>query len=182
MITKIPKEALERLESISQITGEGLTHLFFSTSIRKSLISGKGRFASEAISQGALVGVIGGILVNVFDSQTTLPIGKGIYLDQLFMDQRATTNHSCNPTLKLEGFNKLIAKRNIKADEELTVDYGSLSVGSGSIIIESCQCGFEKCRKVIKTNDYLLLPTSQLGAYALWELKGLGRCSRRDGC
>lgn len=169
MITEISEKILKRLESISQATGQGLTHFFPLTCIRKSPISGKGRFALEAISQGALVGVVGGILVNTFDNQRTLPIGKGIYLDQLFMNQRATTNHSCNPTLKLEGFNKLVAKSDIRVDEELTVDYGSLSVGNGSIVIENCLCGFEKCRKVIKTNDYLLLPKSQLGTYALWE-------------
>ena len=169
MIIEISEKILKRFESISQATGQGLTHFFPSTCIRKSSISGKGRFALEAISQGTLVGVVGGILVNTFDDQRTLPIGKDIYLDQLFMNQRATTNHSCDPTLKLEGFNKLVAKTDVRIDEELTVDYGSLSVGNGNTIIENCLCGFEKCRKVIKTNDYLLLPKNQLGAYAFWE-------------
>ena len=167
-----PIELLKELESISKATGESLTHFIPSTRIQSSPISKKGRFALELIPKNTLVGIIGGLLVTTPDNQIAMPISKGLYLNQLFMNQRATANHSCKPNLKLNGFNKLIAKTTIQSNEELTIDYGSLCVGNGSVIIKNCQCGSNPCRKIIKTDDYLLLPKNQLGAYAcFWKSK-----------
>jgi len=153
---------------VQKATGEALTHFILPTAVRQSSIEGTGRFVVKSIPERALVAIIGGILTGVLDDKISMPISREIYLNQLFMNQRATVNHSCDPNLTLKGFNKLITKRTIKANEELTVDYGSLCVGKGSILIENCLCGVRQCRKTIKTNDYLLLPKDQLGAYPLY--------------
>lgn len=153
---------------MSKAQGEALTHFIFPTAVRQSSIDKQGRFAVESIPEGALAGIVGGILTGTFDDKISMPISREVYLNQLFMNQRAAVNHSCDPNLILKGFNKLIAKRTIKANDELTVDYGSLCAGKGSILIENCCCGARQCRKTIKTNDYLLLPKDQLGAYPLY--------------
>ena len=171
---------MKEFEAVLEAAGETLTHFIPHTSIRKSSINGTGRFAMEFISQGALVGVIGGVLVNTPDNKISMPISKGVYLNQLFMNQRASTNHSCEPNLTLRGFNKLTARKNIKSGEELTVDYGSLCVGRGDVLIENCLCNAKQCREVIKTNDYLLLPKDQLGAYPLLVLDRRQKTSEQE--
>jgi D-alanine-D-alanine ligase-like ATP-grasp enzyme len=59
----------------------------------------------------------------------------------------APQNHSCNPNTEYSGLN-VIAKRKIKAEEELTLDYTTfLNEEMESFI---CNCGEENCRKVIQ--------------------------------
>ena len=161
-------KSLKEFEAITKSTGETLTHFILPTSVQKSSIHGTGRFAVKPIFEGSLVGIIGGILVNIPDNKISMPVSREIYLNQLFMTQRASINHSCEPNLVLKGFNKLIAKKDIKPDEELTVDCGSICMGEGSILIENCMCGSNKCRKTIKTNDYLFIAKDQLGVYPLY--------------
>lgn len=181
MTTKVSMKALKMFEDISKETGEGLTHFIKPTQIRKSHIEGEGRFILNAVKKGELIGIISGILVNVVsDPQITMPVGPGIYLNQISKNHRTATNHSCEPNLKLEGFNKLIAKRNVKIHEELTVDYGTMFVGSGRILIKNCYCGSSLCRKTIKTDDYLQIPKNQLGAYAYWTVSNLQTDIHRD--
>ena len=173
-ITQIPTGALKELEEISKAVGEGLTHFLVPTQIKASPIENNGRFILKSAPAGDLIGIIGGVLVNaVSDPQITMPIAPEVHLNQLSMNYRTGTNHSCNPNLKLSGFNKLIAKRALAAGEELTVDYGSMFVGKGGVIIENCCCRAPQCRKTIKTNDYLLLEKDQLGAFALWAVSRL---------
>ena len=163
-------EQLQKFETVAKGIGEGLTHFIPATEIRPSTLEGNGRFALEAIADGALVGIIGGIFVSTPDKRMAVKVGRGIYIDQLFVDHSATVNHSCNPNLKLTGFNRLVAKRPLQIDDELTLDYGCICVGSGSIMIENCQCGYGNCRKVIKTDDYRRMDRSELGAYAHWAI------------
>ena len=119
-----------------------------------------------------LIAIIGGVLVTISsDPQVTLPISPGMYLNQVSMDHRVVVNHSCSANLILKGFNKLVAQRDLKANEELTLDYGTVFIGEGRTIIDSCHCGSSQCRKTIKTNDYLLLPEDSLGVYVHWAVR-----------
>ena len=106
-------KSLKEFEAITKSTGETLTHFILPTSVQKSSIHGTGRFAVKPIFEGSLVGIIGGILVNIPDNKISMPVSREIYLNQLFMTQRASINHSCEPNLVLKGFNKLIAKKDI---------------------------------------------------------------------
>lgn len=165
------EQALKELESISKLTNEGLTHFFFSTEISNSSIHKKGRIALEPIPKDTLVGIVGGLLMSSPNNQTSMPISSKLYLNQIFEDKRATVNHSCDPSLKIQGFNKLIAKKDIQLKIELTIDYGSLCVGDGSVLIESCSCNSSFCRKSIKNDDYLLIDDEILSAYAFYTKK-----------
>lgn len=60
-------------------------------------------------------------------------------------------NHSCDPNCGIQSdedlIHKYVAFKDIKAGEELTYDYAM-----GNLVVENfpnCQCGSEKCRKVI---------------------------------
>jgi SET domain-containing protein len=53
-------------------------------------------------------------------------------------------NHSCNPNSKIDIKNaSLIAIRDIKPDEEITVDYNKTETGGVKV---KCNCKSEKCR------------------------------------
>ncbi len=62
-------------------------------------------------------------------------------------------NHSCAPNTWLDGLD-LVARREIAAGEELTVDYATFC-GSAMSAFE-CQCGAADCRQVILGSDHLL--------------------------
>ena len=61
-------------------------------------------------------------------------------------------NHSCNPNAWLEGLN-LVARRRIRAGEEITVDYATFYNERMDDFV--CHCGARACRKVIRGTDYL---------------------------
>ena len=65
----------------------------------------------------------------------------------------------------MRGFNELVSITDIKPGEELTVDYGTVSVGQGTVIIEQCTCGSKYCRGTIRTDDYLTVSKVLLAAY-----------------
>tara|TARA_B100001057_G_C22385620_1_gene770178 strand:+ start:91 stop:321 length:231 start_codon:yes stop_codon:yes gene_type:complete len=65
----------------------------------------------------------------------------------------------------MQGFNELVSITDIKAGDELTIDYGTVSVGEGNIIIDNCSCSSKYCRNAIKTDDYKTLPKELLAAY-----------------
>ncbi|HEV3245237.1 MAG TPA: SET domain-containing protein [Candidatus Paceibacterota bacterium] len=60
----------------------------------------------------------------------------------------AYLNHSCDPTAGVRGKNTIIAIRDLKKGEEVTIDY-ALSE-TYPLWHMRCQCGAKNCRKVIK--------------------------------
>jgi D-alanine-D-alanine ligase len=62
-------------------------------------------------------------------------------------------NHSCDPNTWLEGLD-LVARRDIAAGEELTVDYATFC--GPSMAPFECSCGAPVCRRVILGSDHLL--------------------------
>jgi D-alanine-D-alanine ligase-like ATP-grasp enzyme len=60
-------------------------------------------------------------------------------------------NHSCDPNAWLQGLD-VIARRAIKKDEEITMDYATFCVDMTEF---ACRCGSQNCRKVIRGTDYL---------------------------
>lgn len=61
-------------------------------------------------------------------------------------------NHSCDPNAWLEGLD-LVARRNIKPGEEITIDYATFY--NERMESFKCHCRSRKCRKVIRGTDYL---------------------------
>ena len=61
-------------------------------------------------------------------------------------------NHSCNPNMMYDSNNAIIAKRDIYAGEELTIDYGNFIVNVDQDFV--CNCGHEGCRRSIRKDDW----------------------------
>ena len=155
---------LKLLNKIAEKYDIGLSHFLVKTTQRDDSTEGIGRFADQYIPAHTDVAIIGGLIVNETDGMIAMPIGSQLYLHQVHMLHRATMNHSCNPNCKIVGFNKLVSLSNVYINEELTIDYGTISVGLGKVIFE-CNCGSENCRGQIKTDDYIKLPIEMLAAY-----------------
>ena len=85
--------------------------------------------------------------VEVFRRYATA-VGNGVFMlwDE---DPRewAPQNHSCHPNTALCGLN-LIALRDIRRSEELTVDYATLGIPDAAAF--ECHCGSENCRGTIR--------------------------------
>ncbi len=62
-------------------------------------------------------------------------------------------NHSCDPNTWLEGLD-LVARRDIAAGDELTIDYASFCGPSMSPF--ECACRAAECRRVILASDHML--------------------------
>lgn len=66
-------------------------------------------------------------------------------------------NHSCNPNsgiIKTENKLFLIAVKNIKSGEEITMDYSTITAND-DIWEMNCRCGENNCRSVIKNFETL---------------------------
>ncbi|WCL48692.1 SET domain-containing protein [Leptospira sp. GIMC2001] len=69
-------------------------------------------------------------------------------------------NHSCDPNMMYDTNDNIIAKRHIKAGEELNIDYGNFIVNVDQNFI--CRCGSHNCRGRITKDDWRNL-VSELG-------------------
>ena len=120
----------------------------------KSAINGTGIFVGEPVKKGEHIAFIQGAYKekktkNNRDAKT-IPTWYGI-TDTIWIDPGKTIwrffNHSCDPNTAIVGTKKLVARKNIKKDEEITFDY---SMTDGDLYWEMpCTCGAKNCRKVI---------------------------------
>ena len=60
--------------------------------------------------------------------------------------------HSCDPNLWHSGPYDIVARRQISAGDELTIDYGTNSGAPGFEM--HCQCGSALCRGVVSSEDW----------------------------
>lgn len=85
--------------------------------------------------------------VDVFRQYATV-VGNGVFMlwDE---DPRewAPQNHSCEPNTAFCGLN-LVATRDIRCGEELTLDYATLA--NPDAVPFECRCGAPNCRKIIR--------------------------------
>jgi SET domain-containing protein len=136
--------------------------------IRSSPIQGNGIFARAAIHQGESVEIIGGQVMMEAEFETlqrntprynAVQIGEGRHLVELpeNTSQRAgSLNHSCDANLWLADEVTLVARREIAAGEELTVDYALFTTHSQWVLDQPCRCGASVCRTTITGNDWKL--------------------------
>ena len=76
------------------------------------------------------------------DADLVLPAGTAVHYG----------NHSCDPNLWHVGPYDIAARRAIAAGEELTIDYGTQSAGSGFSM--ACSCGSSCCRGLVTGEDW----------------------------
>jgi len=132
--------------------------------IKNSPIAGKGMFAKEDISKDEIIIKWGGefftteeakrknkndFLIIQIDEDLWSIEKRGEYEDDYFI------NHSCDSNTWMLDGRTFVARRDIKKDEEITVDY-SLFESEDYISKWECKCGSSDCRKRITGKDCLL--------------------------
>lgn len=137
---------------------------------KASPIQGLGAFTSAAIKQGEAVEIVGGVVMteakfSAFQHTTArynaIQIGEDLHLveeSEHTQTRPGSINHSCDSNLWLADEVTLVARRNIDAGEELTVDYALFTAQPGWRLEFPCHCGTPVCRHTITGNDWQIAP------------------------
>lgn len=126
---------------------------------KESSIHGHGMFSTKDIKKGKTVFIFKGKIINwlVRDQKSSLTgpnwvgIGKSKWIDPIILGERI--NHSCNPNCGIKGKIKVVALRDIKKGEEITIDYSITEIDR--LWYMNCHCGSKNCRKVIRSIQFL---------------------------
>ena len=132
--------------------------------VASSSIFAVGVFAINNISKDEIIRITGGIIVPKKDIEkyhekmdgveVEIQIDDDFFLAPSKKDEAKETglfNHSCEPNVGLLDTIKVIAIRNIKSGEELTMDYAFFG---GAFEHFKCNCKSPNCRKIIKPDDW----------------------------
>lgn len=133
----------------------------------KSKIHGEGVFTDEKIPEGEKIMEFGGELISReeafsgnYRSRSVWIVDTGKYLALPKSDTEESLdeniNHSCNANTWLIDEITIVAKRNIEAGEEITLDQGTWNFEDRSYTdnMEPCSCGEKDCRKILTKNDW----------------------------
>lgn len=129
--------------------------------IRSSGINKRGMFAKEDIAKGEIVYIKGGHILTrseLFSSSVInsyLPISDDFFIGAISPEEESCVklynNHSCDPNCGMHGEITFIAIKDIKAGEELTVDYAFIDNEDYSF---ECHCGSSMCRHKVTGFDW----------------------------
>jgi len=134
---------------------------------RTSSIHGEGVFAKELITKGEKLMEFGGELISReqafsgnYRSRSVWIVDNNHYLALPKSDTHVSLdenlNHSCDANAWLEDAVTLIAKRDIIAGEEITLDQGTWNFDDKDYTDnqEPCSCGSANCRHMLSENDW----------------------------
>jgi SET domain-containing protein len=137
----------------------------------KSAIHGMGVIARAPIARGERVMEFGGLAIQGDQVDTDIHRVRSIWQvdDDLWLVLPRTDtapsldenlNHSCDSNCWLADAVTLVARRDIAAGEEITLDQGTWNYtfeeGVYTVDQEHCSCGAEDCRKALKEDDWKL--------------------------
>ncbi|MCU0721342.1 MAG: SET domain-containing protein-lysine N-methyltransferase [Pirellula sp.] len=125
--------------------------------VDRSVIDQLGIFAADSIKANELVAILGG---RIYSSEElnrlsevlphmksfSVQVADGFHLASnsfTAIDDASRFNHSCEPNVGVKGQILLLARRDIKTGEELTIDYETTQT---DMIPISCQCQSKNCR------------------------------------
>ena len=136
-----------------------------------------GAFATEDLDEGTVVipkwnesidGVEGWIRLDRRQVQKLPPDAKALFrrygldvdFDQILgpvdisfvTDPDNFINHSCNPNLRYDDVGNVVAARDIRAGEEVFIDYGFFIVNFDEPF--TCSCGAQNCRGRVRRQDW----------------------------
>jgi SET domain-containing protein len=131
----------------------------------ESGIHGEGVFAAAPIRAGELVMDFGGELVTAdvlgdYRAPSAWAVKGGLYLALRNTDTEDSLdeylNHSCDANTWLADETKLVARRDIAAGEEITLDQGTWNFDDAEYADDgtTCMCGAVSCRGVLTENDW----------------------------
>ena len=129
-----------------------------------SEIGGRGLVAIADIKKGEKVVVWNGLYVNKQQADQALAEGKLVmqWDDDLFSvedkgdDIGYYINHSCDGNLWMQDAYTLLARVDIPAGQELTIDYALFEAEEDYVSAWECQCGSPLCRKRPTGKDWRL--------------------------
>ena len=130
--------------------------------IDASPLHGRGTFATAAIAADEIVAVWEHRVLSAADLATAPPGQIWQRVDDLYIwvppKNRGIAehflNHSCDPNLWMANEVTLIARRPIRAGEELTADYALWELDLGWVSAFRCICGAPTCRGLITGRDW----------------------------
>ncbi|MDO8574824.1 MAG: SET domain-containing protein-lysine N-methyltransferase, partial [bacterium] len=133
----------------------------------KSKIHGDGVFTGEKISEGEKVMEFGGELISKeqafsgnYRGRSIWPVAEDQYLALPKNDTKESLdenlNHSCDANTWLIDEVTIVARRDIEAGEEITLDQGTWNFEDSAYTDnnEPCFCGANDCRKILTENDW----------------------------
>jgi SET domain-containing protein len=133
------------------------------TIVKESFKGGKGFFSKEKITKGEIVAIKSGHIVDKQEAYRldreigdfSLQISDEFYLcpktKEEIKDLVIFINHSCDPNIGMDGQVNYVAMRDIRAGEELCMDYAMAISGEYEL---ECRCGSDKCRGIITGEDW----------------------------
>ena len=133
---------------------------------RTSRISGNGMFAREPIRKGETVCIVGGIVMtdekfaafqSVHRNYNAIQIDDHLHLvedPEVTRTLEGSMNHSCDSSSWMDDDATLVARRDIEAGEEVTVDYALFTTQSNWMLDSRCHCGSPDCRRIITGDDW----------------------------
>jgi SET domain-containing protein len=124
--------------------------------LKTSKIHGRGIFSTAYIKKGEKICYIEGIKASklprtdkeAHSIQTWFGLGRRIWINPKGTIFRFL-NHSCEPSAAISGKKTLVALRNIKTDEEITIDYSMTD--ADPLWHMDCSCDSGHCRKIIRS-------------------------------
>lgn len=134
---------------------------------RISPTDGIGSFARAPIRCGEVVEIVGGVVMSDEELrafQQANPRFNAIQIDEHLhlvespgvtaQRQGGSLNHSCDANLWMANEVTLVARRDIAAHEELTVDYALFTAQPDWRLDLPCACGSPVCRHTITGDDW----------------------------
>lgn len=140
------------------------TQIFYKLRIAQSKLAndiGRGTFADENIKRESVIIIGGGQLTSDAGKLSKDKDYAGVFNEKYLMapldwdnpSPNWLMNHSCDPNVKIIGGLVVIARNDICAGDELTVDYSIVSAGNFMFKME-CKCNSPNCRKLITNTDW----------------------------
>ncbi len=123
--------------------------------VKKSKIQGHGCFLTGPIKKGHIISFLKGKthrkqnkdLKDALDNSYWVGVAKDEWIDPV--PPYRYMNHSCNPSAGIKGKITIVALRDLKAGDELTLDYSSIEGDPRWHLESKCRCGERGCRGVI---------------------------------
>lgn len=128
---------------------------------------GFGAYARSDITAGTLLVVYGGVVLNLqgFESLSSEMQNYPYQVEEeLFLGPASEAdigvgerlNHSCSPNAGFDGAIHIVALRDIRAGEQVTIDYATCVSAEHEAFRMSCVCGAPRCRGVVTGEDWKL--------------------------
>ena len=127
--------------------------------------SGKGLFAIEDIKKNEIIADYTGGFGDYVNSKTAdelyekgwdhmIQVGDDLFFaatKEGDFEEADFINHSCNPNCGIKDKLRIVAMRDIRTGEEVTIDYAMMESSDYSF---NCNCGSKNCRRLITGNDW----------------------------